>query len=101
MFSRLIARLRRLFGLAGPRQPPLADRVAQLESRVQELADSETERELRWTELNVQLRRYLGRLDAHAGHEQRRQLENGHVRGGARPDVLAAKYPHGVPGREG
>lgn len=99
---RLVARLRHFLGLPGPGEPPpgplaeLAARVAELEKR----AELEVERDLKWADMNAQLRRYLGRLDAHAGRERQADT-NGTARGlHARADVIAAKFPHGLPPKE-
>lgn len=71
----------------------LAQRVAALELAL----EADVDRELKWQEQQVQLRRFLGRLDAHAG---RAKGETVNGRGGARADVIAAKYPHGLPPKE-
>lgn len=101
---RLIARLRRFLGLAGPWEPQLAalaQQVAQLETRLLPLEEAHAdaiERELKWSEMNAQLRRYLGRLDAHAGYQRSKEEANGaEHRLVPRSDVLAAKFPHGLP----
>lgn len=95
---RLAALLRRFLGLPGPWEP-LAEKVAELERRLAPLEEAHAdavERELRWAEMNAQLRRYLGRLDAHAGHQRTKdEATSSHLV--PRPDVLAAKYPNGVP----
>jgi hypothetical protein len=47
-------------------------RVAALEaavSDVTEAVEAEAERAARWADMSTQLRRFLGRLDAHAGHD--------------------------------
>lgn len=94
---RLIARLRAFLRPDGHLLAPLATRVAALEERLSELDQVQTERELRWAEMNAQLRRYLGRLDAHAGHDRSKaSSSNGYTR----PDVIAAKYPGGLPTKE-
>lgn len=99
---RLIARLRAFLDPVDHLYPPLADRVTELERRIiplEEASQAETEREIRWAELNAQLRRYLGRLDAHAGRARQEEGENG-SRATLRPDVIAAKFPHGLPTKE-
>lgn len=70
-------------------------RVAALEAAQAdclEVVQLESERAARWADMNAQLRRFLGRLDAHA--QKDRQAENG----GQDPKQLAAilrsKYPH-------
>lgn len=105
----LIARLRAFLAPSDHLVAPLVARVAELErqvARLVELEDAAVERELRWTEMNAQLRRYLGRLDAHAGRAGRDQDEtptNAHA-GRAhlvpRSDVIAAKFPNGLPAKE-
>lgn len=99
---RLGALLRRFLGLSGPWEPPfreLAEKVAELDRRLAPLEEAhadQIERDLKWAEMNAQLRRYLGRLDAHAGHQRTKEEANGsHLV--PRPDVLAAKFPHGLP----
>jgi hypothetical protein len=108
----LFARLRDYFSPPKRQLPPTTeDRLqgilGRLNSLERSMADVEAtnelavQREMRWQEMNGQLRRYLGRLDAHAGHEQRREVEQqlpGHL--GPRADVIAAKYPNGVQPRE-
>lgn len=97
--------LERLRALWSHDQPPggyrealaaLDRRVAALEASVAdclEVVELESERAARWADMNAQLRRFLGRLDAHA--QKDRQAENGH---GPDPKQLAAilrsKYPH-------
>jgi len=88
--------------VAPPTPPGLLERFSQLEARVVELErlnDGAVERELKWAEMNAQLRRFLGRLDAHAARAQPEAVTNG-ARGGPRPDVLAVKFPHGLPTKE-
>lgn len=102
MLNALIARLRRFLGLPDHLVAPLTARVSELESRVAVLMedhDSALERDLRWNELNAQLRRYLGRLDAHAQHSRERE-EAGRNGLHARADVIAMKYPGGLPTKE-
>ena len=99
--KRLGAFLRHVLGLVDPRVTPLLAEVADLRSRLiplEEAHEAEVERDLKWAEMNAQLRRYLGRLDAHAGRQPREQ-ENGHGPR-ARADVIAAKYPGGLPTKE-
>lgn len=109
MLRTLIARWKAVRALVKGEMPPrvadvldgLLARIRTLEAAVEELEQTNalaTEREVRWVEMNAQLRRYLGRLDAHAGIEKRKEEESNH--GGARSDVLAAKYPKGLPTRE-
>jgi len=97
--------LKRLRALLRPDRPPagygealaaLDRRVAVLEaaqSDCAEVVQLEAERAARWADMNQQLRRFLGRLDAHAGKERAAE-ENG----GRDPKQLAAilrtKFPH-------
>ena len=94
---RLFARLRHVLTLALGGIAPLEKRVAALEARLEELDAIATDREIRWAEMNAQLRRYLGRLDAHAGRVKEDRNGGPH---GARADVIAAKYPGGLPTKE-
>ena len=99
-----------MFSASGPLRPPppadhapeaILERIRSLEAsvaRIDELAEDWTERELKWAEMNAQLRRFLGRLDAHAGHAARAAEETQQI---YRPDVIAAKYPNGVPTKGG
>jgi hypothetical protein len=108
----LFARLRRYFSPRQGQLPPILEerlqailgRLSSLERSSADLeaaAELEVQREMKWQEMNAQLRRYLGRLDAHAGHQrQREQLEELDPKG-ARADVIAAKYPNGVHRSEG
>ncbi len=104
---RLGDRLRAVLGLPGPQWPPLvelAQRVTELEGRLvpleEALAES-VEREVRWQEMNAQLRRYLGRLDAHAGRARQDEAPAANGRQlHPRADVIAAKFPHGLPTKE-
>lgn len=98
---RLIARLRAFLRPSDTQVAPLLARLEALEARLLPLEEAQAEaveRELKWAEMNAQLRRYLGRLDAHAGHDRAKDPTNG--RGGARADVIAAKFPHGLPPKE-
>lgn len=106
MLKRLVALLRHERPHPGPQVPPRTDphaeRLAALEATVTELLelrDGLVERELKWAEMNAQLRRYLGRLDAHAGHAARRDDDN--PRAAQLSAVLAAKFPNGVPSKGG
>jgi len=98
---RLIARLRAFLWPARYQVAPLLARLEAVERRLvplEEAHEAEVERDLKWAEMNAQLRRYLGRLDAHAGKQ--REREGGQNGGGARADVIAAKFPHGLPTKE-
>lgn len=98
---RLFARLARYFLPPDPRIAPLEAAVADLTARLIPLEEAHAEaveREIKWAEMNAQLRRYLGRLDAHAGRA--RDEEPAGRNGGARADVIAAKFPHGLPTKE-
>lgn len=100
----LIARLKAVLTPArGPVTPLPEPAVAALEQRVaalEQLSEAAVEREMKWQEMNAQLRRFLGRLDAHAGRAEQQQ-QNGSARGlHARSDVIAAKFPHGLPSKE-
>lgn len=97
---RLKAFLRRYLGLTDTDIAPLAARVSALEERIAELDAVATDREIRWAEMNAQLRRYLGRLDAHAARSSSSSANGHELRGGPRPDVIAAKYPGGLPTKE-
>jgi hypothetical protein len=96
---RLFARLRAFLRPDGHLLAPLAARVLALEARLSELDEVQTHRELQWAEMNAQLRRYLGRLDAHAGRDRERSSSSS-PNGVHRPDVIAAKFPGGLPTKE-
>jgi hypothetical protein len=87
---------------------PLRDACAALDRRLEavegqladclEIVQLEAERATRWADMNAQLRRFLGRLDAHAGQQRRRDEEEGDANGHRDPKQLAAilrsKYPN-------
>lgn len=73
-------------------------RVAAVEAQLAdclEVVQLEAERAARWADMNQQLRRFLGRLDAHAGKDREREED---LNGGRDPKQLAAilrsKYPN-------
>ena len=99
----LFSWLRRASRASGTHSEQLAAldrRVEALEaaqSDLQEAVQHEAERAARWADMSQQLRRFLGRLDAHAGKEREREAESN---GGAKHDpkqlaaLLRTKFPH-------
>lgn len=98
MLGSLFARLRGDHPSAGHREAleALERRVAVLEANAGDYAGAvadEAERAARWADMQAQLRRFLGRLDAHAGHDKEPATE-----AGKDPKVIAAalraKFPN-------
>lgn len=95
--------LRRLLSALLGREPPLARelvaldrRVAVLEASTADFRDAvtaEAERAARWVDMQAQLRRFLGRLDAHAGKD-REQEANGHRDPKQLAAILRTKFPN-------
>lgn len=96
--------LERLRALLRPDRPPAGygEALAALDRRVEALEASsaesaevvqlEAERAARWADMSQQLRRFLGRLDAHAGKE--REAENGGRDPKQLAQILRSKFPH-------
>lgn len=97
--------LERLRALLSHERPPsgyrealaaLDRRVAALEaaqSDCLEVVQLEAERAARWADMSQQLRRFLGRLDAHA-KKDREEPENGARDPKQLAAILRSKYPH-------
>lgn len=88
-----------------PTRDPAVDellaRCTSIELHLESLLKTEEQacaRELAWSDMNAQLRRFLGRLDAHAGQDRRRAEEE-NPRAAQLSEVLRLKFPNGVPTR--